>query len=175
MFRRLKIPFASGSVGRFPPPAPRLFDTQNAASVISSSLRRIWGIKSSRRGIPMTNTSLCRVGLLALLVVVSSSCHDTTPPTTVSPTQPTPVAPPPPPPPPPPPVPRGGPFPGAGTYAFVSSPSGRAVYPYTADSHYVLYDDGTFALRSPSSSFEVRKIQVRERARHLRLRLEFPK
>ena len=104
----------------------------------------------------MTNTSLCRVGLLALLVVVSSSCHDTTPPTTVSPTQPTPVAPPPPPPPPPPPVPRGGPFPGAGTYAFVSSPSGRPVHPYTADSHYVLYDDGTFALRSPSSSFEVK-------------------
>ena len=69
-------------------------------------------------------------------------------------TQPTPIAPPPPPLPPPPPVPRGGPFPGAGTYAFVSSPSGRAVYPYTADSRYVLYDDGTFALRSPSSGFE---------------------
>ena len=79
----------------------------------------------------MTDTSLCRAALLAFLVVVSSSCHDTTSPTTVTPTQPTSL------------VPRGGPFPGVGTYEFVSSPGG----PGALDSRYVLYDDGTFVLR----------------------------
>jgi hypothetical protein len=103
----------------------------------------------------MTKTALCLVGLLALLVVVSSSCHDPTSPTPVTPTQPTTSAPAPGPPPPPP-APRGGPFPGAGTYEFVSSPGGRAVYAYTSDSRYVLNDDGTFALQSPSFEFKGR-------------------
>ena len=87
----------------------------------------------------MTNTPPCRAALLAFLVVVSSSCHDATTPTTVTPTQPTSTAP-------PSPVPRGGPFPGVGTYEFVSSPNGPAA-PYTSDSRYVLHDDGTFVLR----------------------------
>jgi len=92
----------------------------------------------------MTNTFVCRVGLLALLVVVSSSCGDTTPPTTVIPTQPTPTTPAPTPTPPP--VPR-GPFPGAGTYEFVSPTPGRNVWPYTVDSRFFLKGDGTFVLR----------------------------
>lgn len=94
----------------------------------------------------MTNTSLCRAALLVFLVIVSSSCHDTTPPTTVTPTQPTSMAP-------PSPVPRGGPFPGVGTYEFVSSPGGRVAL-YTSDSRYVLYDDRTFVLRL--GAFEAR-------------------
>jgi hypothetical protein len=47
----------------------------------------------------------------------------------------------------------GGPFPGPGTYEFVSGPGGSGVWKFTADSRYVLYADGTFALRS---SFEYR-------------------
>jgi hypothetical protein len=88
----------------------------------------------------MTNTSVWRVGLLAILAVVSASCSDTKPPTPVTPTPPTAPTPP------PVPVPR-DPFPGAGIYEFVSSPSGRGVQSYTSNSRYVLHDDGTFVLQ----------------------------
>ena len=71
------------------------------------------------------NTSVGRVGLLAFLVVVSVSCADTNPPIPISPAQVTPPTPPTPPAPVPPPT----NFLGAGTYQFVSSPSGRPVQP----------------------------------------------
>src|SRR5262245_23700986 len=82
----------------------------------------VFGCATLGLGIPITNKSVCRVGLLALLVVVSCACHAPTPPGHPLPNAPTPPPLPPFPPPPPPPPP--GPFPGAGTYEFVSSLGG---------------------------------------------------
>ena len=110
----------------------------------------------------MSPLSVCRTGLLALLVV-SASCADTkllNPPT--APAQPSQPAVPTPPTP--------APTPGTPSRAFTFDPSTPSTFPvaaYTLASRYVLYDDGTFTLVFPTVPIGELRGRYREASGHI--------